>query len=76
MMTMRTTPKPNRLRILGLLLFLLFCSVSFLAAAEEAAPAAPPLQQEMGTPPLPGEVPEGLHLMLGRSLLVSSPTRI
>ena len=76
MIAMHTTPKPNRLRILGLLLFLLFCSVSFLAAGEEAAPAAPPPQQEIGAPPLPGEVPEAIHLMVGRSLLINSPTRI
>ena len=76
MMTMHTTPKPNRLRILSLIAFLLLFSASTWAAAEEAAPAVPLPQQEMGSVPLPGEVPEALHLMVGRSLLVNSPNRI
>lgn len=76
MTTKHTITHQDRLWIPALLACLLLLFVSVLAADEEAAPAAPPSQQEMGTPPLPGEVPEALHLMVGRSLLVNSPTRI
>lgn len=55
------------------ILLLLLLSVGTAQSLPQATPAQPPPEPE--APPA-GEVPESLHLLVGRSLVITSPTRI
>ncbi|HEY4682365.1 MAG TPA: type II and III secretion system protein family protein [Candidatus Acidoferrales bacterium] len=74
---MRATP--NRFHIAGLLALLLLCGVT-TAKTQQGPPSesSPPrLRQEgQAAPPQETEVPERLHLMVGRSLVITSPARL
>lgn len=59
-----------------LVLLFLLSTASGMPAQEPPAPAPPPIQEEEPAPPVPAEGPEVLHLMTGRSLVISSPTRV
>jgi pilus assembly protein CpaC len=64
-----------RVHIVLLILLVLVGAPVWAVKAEQGSPVAPAPSQEMAPPP-PMEVPESLHLMVGRSLIISSPTRI
>ena len=77
----RTTLK--RMRIVGLVIPLGLLSLEVGAGARQQASAVPRAQQApQATPPaqteLPqsSEAPQDLHLLVGRSLVITSPTRI
>src|SRR5260370_36703323 len=78
--------KPNRLVLLGFALLNGLLIVAFGAVAQQqpaataqatspATQAVPPVPAQPG-PPQEAEAPQTLHLLDGRSLLISSPTRI
>ncbi len=87
----RMREKVKRLEFfgLGLAVFLLVGGVLGIEAAPQAAPAAGPATQQqklqpesvqppqqVTLPPRASEAPQNLHLMVGRSLVITSPVRI
>lgn len=62
----------------GILAVALLCGGSGMQAQQEQpaeSPPPPPVQNETALPPQPGG-PEELHLLVGRSLVISSPVRL
>jgi pilus assembly protein CpaC len=89
MIRMRETTRRPELFGLGLAAFLLVGGVMGIEAAPQAAPAAGPATQQQKPQPEPvqppqqvtlpqraSEAPQNLHLMVGRSLVITSPVRI
>ncbi len=89
MIRMREKVKRLELFGLGLAAFLLMGGVMGIEAAPQAAPAAGPATQQqkpqpesvqppqqVTLPPRASEAPQNLHLMVGRSLVITSPVRI
>jgi len=65
-MTKNRTKMFRRLYVVGLLALVLLCSIS-VAQAQQPPPAPPPKAEE---------APQTLHVLAGRSLQISSPTRV
>ncbi len=65
-MTKNRTKMFRRLYVMGLLALVLLCSIS--VAQAQQPPPAPPQKAE--------EAPQTLHVLAGRSLQISSPTRV